>query len=184
MIILNNIGKNIKGKIWIDELPDIIFNGDTTTKNEIKTSCKSLWDERSIVLELCLPRNNSNYALLGVEYYPIRKDEIIEVQIEVSKKKTVIYNSSIAMAIEKTYVGILPEYAEAINKTLSNYLVSCECVPSGKLIFRIGAHGEIGSSKGLFSMMTKVVILLLTKNLTDIKNEEIQKLVKEAIKSN
>lgn len=182
MITLNDIGMHRKGRLWINEIPDnTTFIGDTTVTDDIKTSSKNSWDKKSVVLELCLPRNNSNYALLGVEYHPKINDGKIEVQIEASEKENVIYEDSIAMFV-KIHIGILPEYAEAIRETLCNYLTQNDFVPSGKLIIRIGAHCEVGSSRKLFSILTEAVMTLLSKDLTQIQNDNIQKLVKEAVK--
>lgn len=182
MIKLNNIGMHRKGRLWVNEIPNnTTFIGDTITTDEIKTSCKNSWARKSVVLELCLPRNNSNYALLGVEYYPITNDGKIEVQIESSEKENIIYEDSMEMFV-KTHIGIFPEYAESIRETLYNYLNKYECVPSGKLIIRVGAQSEGGSSRKLFSIMAEAVITLLSKDLTHIEKDDIQKLVKEAVK--
>jgi hypothetical protein len=119
------------------------------------------------IVQKALPRNNSNYALLGVEYYPKINDDKIDVQIEASEKENIVYEESIETFV-KTHIGIFPEYAEAIRETVCSYLTKYELVPSGNLIFRIGAQSEGGSSRKLFSIMAEAVITLLSKDLTDI----------------
>lgn len=181
MIELNKIGKNKRGRIWINEEPKAVFWGKNVIKTEICTTCKKGLSEQSVALELCLPRNNSNYALLGVRYSPKENTQKIIVSVESTDCKVEKYHDTIAMSIEDVYIGLLPEYAQAVFDSVCKYMEDVGDIPSGELVFNIASHGEIGSSRGLFSLMGRVVTELITKELDDKNESEIQEAVKEAI---
>jgi hypothetical protein len=49
--------------------------------------------------------------------------------------------------------------------------------PSGILLFDIGAHGYVGSSKMIFSRVTKMLVKIISKNILALSEEELKKLV-------
>jgi hypothetical protein len=181
MLVLNNLGNHKRGRIWLNEEMDACFSGESSIQMEFKSSITGEFEERKVVLELCLPRNNSNYALLGASFKPTSDSSLLKVNVDSSDRKEAFFDT-IAMDIEEVSKGLLQEYAEAVAKSVGDLLEVNNSFPSGVIDFNIAAHGKIGSSKGLFSIMGKAIIRLLSFNLTELDEEELNLKVADSIK--
>ncbi|MGE7090718.1 hypothetical protein ACQKII_04525 [Lysinibacillus sp. NPDC048646] len=157
MIALANLGQNKKGKLWVNDLPDLNYKiiNRLTTSIDIE---KSMYIKpTSIALELLLSRRDmSNYAFLGIKFMP-KNIKNLNIRVNISSEEDEILSDNIAMKSDTVFLGIPNEYAEAIIDTTNKVVREHSLFPCGDLDFFIGAHGEIGSSKFSFSKVTESI---------------------------
>jgi hypothetical protein len=181
MIELDNLGGFRKGRLWINSLPEL-------TSKVIKVLTSSVnsenhkWNSKAIALELLLaPREISNYAFLGVKYIP-SEDSYLNIEVRVSEYEGALLTDTIALSTDEVHVGIPEEYAETIMATVKDYLKNYG-LSSGTLLFDLGAHGHVGSSKIIFSKTTKILMSLLGKNLNDTTVNEYKEMIASELMS-
>ncbi|WP_027624770.1 hypothetical protein [Clostridium lundense] len=178
MIELDNLTGYKKGRLWINDLPVINYNVVELIEEKFKANtfeCQG----KSIALEIALPRNSSNYALLGATYIP-DESGFLNVEVKISSLEDDEFKGNIASTVDKVICGIPKEYGEAILEYIRNNINDFK-VPSGKLVFEIGAHGLVGSSKAIFSLLAKVIIELVVYNLKDNEIASIKDIVLKSI---
>lgn len=127
--------------------------------------------DREIIVEIQLPKNNSNYGLLGVKYQS--NMEQAEVIIDVSEYEEEQYMDNIAIKPDIVHKGIPDDYVNGIIRNIENNkgtLLKC-----GKYEFCYGAHGEVGSSEKIFYILTNIVLELIFEQ--DIKKENVEKII-------
>lgn len=175
MIELDNLGGYRKGRLWLDDLPEIGYKAIKVLKSSVESE-NHKWGLKTIALELLLaPREISNYGLLGVKYIP-SEDNYLNIEVKVSEFDERLLTGTIAMSTDEVHVGIPEDYAEAIMATMQDFQKNFS-LSSGTLLFDYGAHGHVGSSKIIFSKITKILMNLLSTNSKDLTNEEYKKLV-------
>jgi len=175
MINLNNLGNHQRGRLWINECPEIKSKIIGTIQKTVEGVGKISEYKQSAVLELLLPRNASNYALLGVTYIPLNSKKI-DIKINVGIADDVVLKDNIASTSDEVHIGIPEAYALTIMDSAVETLKELE-FPSGILLFDIGAHGYVGSSKMIFSRITKMLVKIISKNVRAFSEEELQELV-------
>lgn len=173
MIMLDSLGKYRMGRLWIDEIPNICYDNTHQLQFAAKTEFINTVQSVKIALELSLPQNSSNYALLGISYTP-SDNNIIEVKINASSNTEEKVKETIVSAIDEIYVGIPLEYANAVKSATQSVIEEINDFPNGILEFNLGAHGLIGSSNVIFSRVTYIILKLLCKNPKNMTIEEIK----------
>lgn len=171
MIELEDLSNYKRGRIWINELPKIRYEVIEVMKKKFKAT-SFMHEKKCIALEFTLPRNSSNYALLGVNYFP-DESSFLNVEIMISSTGSVQYKENIAPLWDEVFCGITKEYGSAILDYICNN--SDKLVfPPGKLVFDIGAHGVIGSSKYCFSLLAELILELITMDIQNVELEYIK----------
>ncbi|WCF08136.1 hypothetical protein NDS46_28410 [Paenibacillus thiaminolyticus] len=161
MIILDNLGQFRRGRLWVNDMPELRYKVVDKLTSSIEVKQKKYIRPTSLALEMLLsPRDMSNYAFLGVKFIP-NNDNRVNITVNVGEDEDELLNDNIAMKSDRVFVGIPCEYAEAILNTSKNVIEETLQFPSGDLEFYIGAHGESGSSKFSFSKVTEVILKLL-----------------------
>ncbi len=161
MIIIDNLVGLRKGRLWINNLPKIEYTTIDVLKAKIKAEGSTNLVNTQIALELLLPNEVSNYALLGADFTPNDSD-LLTIEVCISKNDDLILSDTIAKPYEEVHVGIPREYAQTIIDTVQKTLNDSVEVPSGILRFNCGAHGYIGSSQAIFSKVTRIILVLIT----------------------
>ncbi len=181
MITLDKLGNYRKGRIWINELPqmDCIFNENIREVFPIGNSV--LEEEKTIVLELGFARHCSNYALLSARFIPSQESESLILNIKVTGDRSEIFYAAETVLEDKVHTGIIKEYAQAILETVENQIRVKNWCTSGELTFIMGAHAEIGSSKSIFSLSTKLVLALMMHKSHELVPEKINQIVIDQI---
>ncbi|MFY0517977.1 hypothetical protein ACOMCU_09100 [Lysinibacillus sp. UGB7] len=181
MIALDNLGQNKKGKLWVNNLPDLnyeIINRLTTSINI--ENCMYI-KPTSIALELLLSkRDMNNYAFLGMKFTP-ENIKSLNIRVNTSLDLDEILSDNIAMKSDTIFLGIPNEYAEAIIDTTNKVVREHSLFPCGDLEFFMGAHGEIGSSKFSFSKVTEILLKLLIIEAENKSINQIENLVKSGL---
>jgi hypothetical protein len=182
MIMLNNLEGYKKGRIWINNPPNIRSNSVDKVVKSIETKKNLTWKEKYIAIELLLsPRQASSYAFIGAKYTPSTNDKL-EIIVNISGFNDSVMVDNIALSTDEVHVGIPKDYAltiinAAIEKTNElNF-------PSGHLYFNIGAHGHVGSSKTSFRTATIVIMELFYKNIVELTSNIVSELVEDIFKN-
>ena len=129
---------------------------------------------------LYLPKNMSNYALLGASYTSAPTDNL-NVLIEVNADDGPVVEDHIAFRNDIIRSGIPAFYAKKIKDF---FLEKSEdkILGGGELRINIGAHAEIGSSGAIF----KVVCQILTElcETAELSEERIAYIFQNTLKIN
>lgn len=176
-----DLGKFRKAIVWKDDYPLIINKADYELNKVLLLSEPIVSKYKKITLELKLPRNSSYYALLGVEYTPNQNSELI-IKIKVNDSNPVFYNSELQLQ-EEIYSGIPAEYAKSIISSAKEKILESNWQYSGSIVFLLGAHSLIGSSETVFSKATKILISLLSNELSIKSYLSDDSLIKEELES-
>ncbi len=181
MIILD-LGEFKRGRLWINEMPNIKMEVTSSFEEVVEVNNYQQWEEKVITLELLLaPRDISNYALLGVKYNPTSTN-MLNIQVNATNFNGSILQDNIALLTDEVHMGIPQAYVSSIISTAKEKAKELN-FPAGSLIFEIGAHGYVGSSKVAFAILTKVLMGLISKNMKDIFTEELNEMVLNLLKS-
>lgn len=149
-----------KCRVWLNDSPEMHFNVIEKIEETFCPNVSYLEEEKRIIIELSLPRNCSNYAMLGVLYIP-NESGLLNVQVNISDFEDTVFIENIACSSEKVFFGIPKEFAPGILNFIRHNTSSLK-LPSGKLVFEIGAYGLVGSSISIFSTITEILLKLLT----------------------
>ena len=165
---------DVRIKIWLDELPIQECERTNIVKREYQAGVQDLKD-RQIVVELKIPRNISNYGMLGVRY---RNTSItVNIQINLSKYDEEIYEESISINPDIVHKGIPEEYVSGIIRSIEQN--NGMLLKSGHYEFNVGAHGEVGSSERIFFVLTNIILKLLLEQ--EISKDVVGQLINAEI---
>ena len=168
-----------KIRYWFNELPPLqLTNDEKHIFNIIKnTNYEPNNKEINFCIELFLPRNASNYGLLGFEY-KYSKENLLNIEIGYVLENEIYYKSELLPKSlnEYTYSGINIDYLNAIIKSINENIYNYDI--KGNLKINLGANCEIGSSNKIFYYITQNLLCIL-KNLID--KEEISKEIIEEV---
>lgn len=152
-------------KLWLDELPNLKNVSSNTFSERIDLNSGQQKDFKKLCIELSFLRHASNYALLGFEYIP-HNGSYLEVDILFSDKNTEKYLSNHLFGSETKYCGLAKEYVAAIFDEIKTFSKN-NCMASGKIIFKVAANCEIGSSELIFRKATQMLLKIFINNITD-----------------
>lgn len=177
MIVLDNLGKYRKGKLWKNQMPNIESTVIEILRKSIYETERIQWESSNIALELLLaPREVSNYALLGATYIP-NGGEKLEIRVKVSAGDDKLFEDAIALSCDEVHVGIPKDYAEAIVNATEKTIREIKSFSPGVLEFSIGAHGYVGSSKLIFSKITDIILKIMSKNPSEFSEDELKEFI-------
>lgn len=175
MLEFKNSQKHEKIRVWINDLPKANYNA--TNIKYFSLPANTYYDDKKFAVELIYPRNSSNYALLGGQYI---SDEsgVLKTEIHICDLETHTYNDTIAFKSDNVFCGIPEEYANAVSEYMTKNADNLK-LPSGKIIFNVGAYGEVGSSKFIFSIATKILFKLLVLDFQNTALPNIENIIFE-----
>ncbi|MGV7115129.1 hypothetical protein [Paenibacillus kyungheensis] len=176
-----DLGKFRKAIVWKEDYPLIINKAEYELKTLLQLNEPIVSKYQKLVLELKLPRNISYYALLGVEYIPNQNSELM-IKVKVNDSNCLFYNSELQLS-EEIYSGIPTEYANSIISSAKEKILECNWNYAGSIVFLLGAHSLIGSSETVFSKVTKILIALLSNELSEESCLSDDSVIKEELDS-
>jgi len=176
MVLLDNLGRFRKGRLWLDDTPDIQYDPVGTIKDNIYAISHETWEKKAVCLELLmLLRHTTKYGLLGIEYIPEASDHT-ELEVCIGKDRDRILDDSLAHRIDKVHLGVPKTYAEAVFQT-GFEVMQTGIIPSGHLKIDLGAYGEMGSNGLIFSQITRIILKIVMTDLKNLKKEDAEKIV-------
>jgi hypothetical protein len=179
MIELFELTKGIKIRLWVNELPEGIIRGHLHLSGYIHSIGTDIWRERRVAVELSLPKHNSSYGLLGLEFFPNCEQEGLEIQVNYCDTNNNLFHGTLARVKNTVFSNLPKEYAEAVIKKTIGIIRENPCIPSGSLVFSLGAHCEIGSSRFLFGIITEILLRMLFLNKDNYAIGEIERILKD-----
>ncbi|WP_342561912.1 hypothetical protein NST84_20000 [Paenibacillus sp. FSL R7-0345] len=172
----NDLGSYRSARVWLDELPFAPYPVKERIERAfplINYTCKK---HSILTVELVLAaRMISNYACIGISYFPSDAGELV-VQAGIGCNDDEIIEDVIALQPEVVRRGIPQEYIAAMLDEI--HMLSKDpsyLLPSGTIAIHTGAHGEVGSSPVSFRQTMRVLLRLLTLD------NKTYKLVQETI---
>lgn len=170
-------------KLWINDVESSL---GTTSENTITTFVPSVPTKSigkiQIAIEISLPKNMSNYALIGFEYVPSEQNiDKTNITVCINKQSREFPNDTLAMKNDKVYFGISEEFGQSILDTVVETLNEMGGFSSGDIIFNIGSYSECGSSKSIFCKATKVILMLSQFDLLNMTESDIRNKLEEML---
>jgi hypothetical protein len=176
MILLNNLGRLRKGRLWLNDFPDIRFEPIETLRDRTHTSSYAVWERKSVCLELLLfLRHVTNFGLLGIEYIPDESNHV-DLEVSISKDKGKLLEDSLANRFDKVHLGLPRHYADIVFQT-ANEVMQCGIFPPGSLKIAFGAYAESASNDLTFSRITRIMLKLIGHDLKTLTYEDAEKII-------
>jgi hypothetical protein len=169
----------VRVKIWVDDIPlqqNIIVK---TISKKYSDALVCFDSNKNLAVELCLPKNCSNYAMLGVIY--TAKSQEANVRIGLSDYEAKEYLENIALKSDCVHEGIPEYYLGAIEKSIDNFYER-KLLHNGLYEFSVGAHGEVGSSEMIFMVTANILLELISGN--EYTKENVEKIIRKLYKQN
>ncbi|MBU3133908.1 hypothetical protein KPL40_15875 [Clostridium gasigenes] len=177
MNLFMNLKNFKKCRLWInDTTHGIEIKLQNKVEKSIVANTTKSMDTIKVAIELALPKNASNYALIGFEYVPnktVQNKTIVSVCLNNELRD--YDNQTLAKIDDKVVMGICNEYGDSILESAIEYINSIGVFPPGEVIFNIGAHAECGSSRAIFEKATEIILMISQFDLENMTNEVIQK---------
>lgn len=163
-----------KARISFEEISELVLPDYKVSEKFLTAGINALNGERSFVLELVLPANNSYYVALGGKYVPMTGCKNLHLEVRFAEGNVENYSNTSAYNKKTVFKGLPKEYVETVLITATDYLQVNE-ISGGKIVFDSAAYCEVGSSPLMFGVATKIVLnILLNKHYpisdSDIKN--------------
>lgn len=153
MINLMNLSNYKKCRLWINELGNLPKEKEEkVSETVIPSNNKNHMINTIMAIEIILPRNASNYGLIGFEYIPNKENQSnTSVRVCFNNKLNEFKSDSLAIPNDKVFFGISEEYSQSILDSAVETISEIGGLPSGEIIFNLGAHAECGSSRAVFN---------------------------------
>ncbi|MDQ0875948.1 hypothetical protein QFZ77_004607 [Paenibacillus sp. V4I3] len=163
-----------KCRLWVD---DYGFPGSKDVGKIIDKNIPSSMLKRDVasknVIEVSLPRNTSNYALVGFEFMPDLAGNMTEVSVHVSSEQTTYSNETLAIS-NNVFSGIPDEFALSVLESAIEAINEIGGFSPGRLIFNIGAYSDSGSSIMIFRLATSALIKISQFDIENMSDDLLQ----------
>ena len=158
-----SLKNGLEANIWINEVPMVI----QSCKSEIlvEGSTELYANTKKLIMELFIPRDHNNYALLGIDFVATNEKKVI-AKININNQNQTKYKDAIALSIDTVTYGIIDEYKEGIINSIHKHVKS-QTLPSGIITYNISAYAEIGSSQKMFELVSDILLSLLIHDNID-----------------
>lgn len=176
MILSMKLNKYKKCRLWVNEIGELPYiEAKSTIEKYIPSSTKMSTGITQIAFELSLPKNNSNYALVGFECKPSDNNQnTTKLAVHICEEQLLYSKDTLAMPSDKVFIGISEEYGQSVFDSAVETLNEIGGLQSGEITLNIGAHAECGSSKAIFAQTTRVLMKLSQLDLLCMTEWAIQ----------
>jgi hypothetical protein len=134
-----------------------------------------------VAIEMIRPGPKAHYGALGAVFVPDDTQQLC-VEVSVSNDQGDIVADSLAGRIETVRKGFLEEYVIGFLDGMMQY-EPLQTLGGGTLSFRYALHGEIGSSIWFFQVIGRVIINLLTHQLSSLSDEDLKEIIQSSMRS-
>ncbi|MHC1730416.1 MAG: hypothetical protein AB9888_00060 [Bacteroidales bacterium] len=126
-----------------------------------------------------LPREVSNYGLLGMEFFPI-DGESVQYEIIYLEQGNEILIDNVALTTDRVYTGMPKEFAVAVKEVMERFKGSE--IPVGKYSFITSAYGIVGSSRAVFSKLASILLRLAANNPNSLSMDQMKAIIADEVK--
>lgn len=175
MISKYNYENGVKIRIWQDEFQTFDLRPIKIIEKEFTTANENIGLSKLMAVEVCLPKNSSNYAMLGVKYEGCDESKIL---VDVFDFDTEEFSGNLGVKPDNIQLGLPEDYVAGVFKGFEKILNS-GLLRKGKYRVFIGAHGEVGSSVNIFDYTCRVLMRLLIEN--DINTNVVENVIKSEL---
>ncbi len=153
------LSKHRRARVWVDEVLPCEFAAGDSIQKEIEAAVPCDPVLSTIAVELFVPEGGRfSYGLLGGRFSmssstPGKVSLIVNVD-----GKGLKYPSALSGQLDDVRIGLPREYASAVIESLEREMVEQRVFPAGQLVVSCAAHGLIGSNRGIFRRLAKLLI--------------------------
>lgn len=177
MITTLNLNRHRQARIWIGELPNLIYPTTKFVERRLEARTSALTQVQQAAIEMIIPSaGRALYGLLGAEFAPDNSEQLL-VKVAVSEKAESEVNWSLASSIDKVYSGLPSEYVDSVLDGLTS---AGEILGAGELLLNCAAHGVVGSSPRVFRQLALTLVSLIASQGESVSEEELAVLVSAA----
>ena len=115
------------------------------------------------------------YGALGATFTPEQRADL-RIQILVSDNDGPLLRDTLALKSEVAHIGFPQEYTKGVIDGVMTGVRKAEyaqMLGAGTLSFCRAIHGEVGSSKKVFEMISRTVVYLLTLDVSSLSDDEL-----------
>lgn len=172
--------KFIRARFWFGSLPEWDYPVAAELERSYATQAGQSTSGGCAALELLIPRGGrALYGGLGAEFSADDTGNL-DVRICIAQDRGQHLEGSLADRLDACYLGLIPDYTDGIFEGVVDTHAP-ELLGAGRLRFSRGVHGEIGSSKQLFRIMSRIVIRVLTLGDPLIEDNSILELIQREV---
>jgi hypothetical protein len=174
--------KQNKARIWLEDLPDWSYKAIQMVEWNLPTSNSNVPDRRvhGAAVEMMVHSGPmAIYGALGAIFTPEQRTDL-RIQILVSDNNGPRLRDTLALKGEVAHIGFPQEYiAGVIDGVMTGVRKAkyAQMLGTGTLSFCHAIHGEVGSSKKVFEMLSWIVVRLLSLNTPTLSDDELLNLL-------
>jgi len=167
---LLDLGLHRRVRVWLDEVDLPMFEEAGRERRQFETHAPEASPPGTVTLEAILPRGGmTNYGALGATFTPNADSSLLVVEVGHSGEFGLgpRFDSTIAVPPEKPVLGLPENLVSAVFAGVNEQLILGPDPGPGMLLFNRAAHGVIGSSPIMFTLLARAVVRLLSERPTD-----------------
>lgn len=167
-----------KARVWLSELPVIDTSYKTILRRTTQSHSSKIKGTRTAGLELYIPVGATiRYALLAGKFAPA-ESEFLSIEMPISDAKGDLVKWALASNVDEVRAGLTDEYIDGILQGISNV---ADMLGGGTLMLGPAAHGVIGSSSDMFTLVGEGLVNILSANPQSLSEEVITGMLKKII---
>lgn len=177
MLLMFDLSRFSKVRVW-DECSENNLMNNELSQPEISVR---KFSDKSLVLEYINPTGGRTvYGLLGVTYKPF-SEKGLTIKISVKNQNNKVFSHSLLPKIsEATYIGLITEYREYVEKGFAQACKKNKIELEGELDFCYAAHGVFSSCGLVFCMLSYCLVNLISLKKELINEEIVSNILKES----
>jgi hypothetical protein len=149
----------------LNEIPDWNYEGAEVIERIQEAPLKELTSMHKAAIELVVPIGGRHYyGGIAVAFTPQEKKELV-VQVPLSADDGIPYKESLVDKMDIPFIGFPREYVSGIFEGVMN-AGEIAALGGGTLRVSGAVHGRVGSSIWMFSVLSRIVVKLLTLDLS------------------
>src|ERR1019366_5272618 len=167
--------------VWLNEVPNWTYEVLNVDRRHLSTTKRHAETVQQLAIEMIVPGPRASYGALGVVFVPDDSQQLC-VEVSVSNAQGDIVADSLAAGIDTVRKGFPEEYVAGFLDGIMPY-EPIQKLGGGTLSFCCALHGEIGSSIRFFQVIGRVIINLLTYQLSSLSDEDLVEIIQKSLRT-
>lgn len=157
-------------------MPEAVVPG--VQSKEIWVDASTVAESTAVAVEVSIPVGaRSIYGMLGMQHTSGSSPGLL-VRAHFNEAGTA-NTQSLALPPETTHIGLLPEYASSCLCGVERFTGQ---LPQGRIDFRWGAYGDVGSSESVFEALGTVLVMCLVDRVDLRRDPALESAIRACIK--